>query len=77
MRVPLGTSDFLDRAGQCYPLRIGVVDEPGPGSGVATEAELITHCKSRLAGYKAPTSVEVRESIPRTATGKVQRTEGA
>ncbi len=42
-------------------------------SGVATDAELIAHCKSRLAGYKAPTSVEVRESIPRTATGKVQK----
>ncbi|MBW3638643.1 MAG: AMP-binding protein [Actinobacteria bacterium] len=42
-------------------------------SGEATEAELIAHCKSRLAGYKAPTSVEVRESIPRTATGKVQK----
>ncbi len=32
-----------------------------------------TCSKSRLAGYKAPTSVEVRESIPRTATGKVQK----
>jgi fatty-acyl-CoA synthase len=42
-------------------------------SGEATEAELIAHCKSRLAGYKAPTSVEVREAIPRTATGKVQK----
>jgi acyl-CoA synthetase (AMP-forming)/AMP-acid ligase II len=39
----------------------------------ADEAELIAHCKSRLAGYKAPTSVEVREAIPRTATGKVQK----
>ncbi|WP_286900998.1 AMP-binding protein [Thermocrispum sp.] len=38
-----------------------------------TEAELIAHCKQRLAGYKAPTSVEFRESIPRTATGKVQK----
>ena len=42
-------------------------------SGEATEAELIAHCKGRLAGYKAPTSVEVREAIPRTATGKVQK----
>ena len=42
-------------------------------SGEATEAELIAHCKSRLASYKAPTSVEVREAIPRTATGKVQK----
>jgi acyl-CoA synthetase (AMP-forming)/AMP-acid ligase II len=39
----------------------------------ATETELIAHCKSRLAGYKAPTSVELREAIPRTATGKVQK----
>ncbi len=39
----------------------------------ATEADLIAHCKTRLAGYKAPTSVELREEIPRTATGKVQK----
>jgi fatty-acyl-CoA synthase len=39
----------------------------------ADEAELIGHCKARLAGYKAPTSVELREAIPRTATGKVQK----
>ena len=39
----------------------------------ADEPELIAHCKARLAGYKAPTSVEFREVIPRTATGKVQK----
>ncbi|GAC1611579.1 MAG: AMP-binding protein [Mycobacteriales bacterium] len=39
----------------------------------ATEADLIAHCKSRLAGYKSPTSVELRSEIPRTATGKVQK----
>ncbi|MBP2337068.1 acyl-CoA synthetase (AMP-forming)/AMP-acid ligase II [Saccharothrix coeruleofusca] len=39
----------------------------------ATEAELIAHCKRRLAGYKAPTSVEFRAAIPRTATGKIQK----
>src|SRR5689334_15217407 len=39
----------------------------------ATEAELIAHCKQNLAGYKAPTSVELRDEIPRTATGKVQK----
>ncbi|NBM14220.1 AMP-binding protein [Streptomyces sp. GC420] len=38
-----------------------------------TEAEIIAHCKERLAGYKAPTSVEFRESIPVTATGKIQK----
>jgi acyl-CoA synthetase (AMP-forming)/AMP-acid ligase II len=39
----------------------------------ATEQELIKHCKDRLAGYKAPTSVEFRTEIPRTATGKIQK----
>ena len=39
----------------------------------ADEQELIAHCKARLAGYKAPTSVELRDAIPRTATGKVQK----
>jgi acyl-CoA synthetase (AMP-forming)/AMP-acid ligase II len=43
-----------------------------PGAS-ATEEELIRHCKERLAGYKAPTSVELREEIPRTATGKIQK----
>jgi fatty-acyl-CoA synthase len=39
----------------------------------ATEAELIDHCKSRLARYKAPTSVEFRDELARTATGKLQK----
>jgi len=38
-----------------------------------TEAELIAHCKAKVAGYKAPTSVEFRDQIPRTATGKIQK----
>jgi acyl-CoA synthetase (AMP-forming)/AMP-acid ligase II len=38
-----------------------------------TEAEVIAHCKERLAGFKAPTSVEFRDAIPRTATGKIQK----
>jgi fatty-acyl-CoA synthase len=39
----------------------------------ASEAELIAHCKKNLAGYKSPTSVEFRDAIPRTATGKIQK----
>ncbi|MGH3520037.1 MAG: AMP-binding protein [Haloechinothrix sp.] len=38
-----------------------------------TEAELIRYCKERLAGYKAPTSVEFRAELARTATGKLQK----
>jgi fatty-acyl-CoA synthase len=43
-----------------------------PGSHVS-EAELIAHCKAKAAGYKAPTSIDFVEVIPRTATGKVQK----
>ncbi|MFD8549639.1 AMP-binding protein [Streptomyces sp. NPDC059649] len=39
----------------------------------AEESDIIAHCKQHLAGYKAPTSVEFRASIPRTATGKIQK----
>jgi acyl-CoA synthetase (AMP-forming)/AMP-acid ligase II len=39
----------------------------------ATEDELIAHCKERLARYKAPTTVEFRDELARTATGKLQK----
>jgi fatty-acyl-CoA synthase len=39
----------------------------------ATEADLIEHCRDRLAHYKCPTSVEFREALDRTATGKLQK----
>ena len=40
----------------------------------ATEAELIAHWrKSKLARYKCPTSVEFRDELARTATGKLQK----
>jgi acyl-CoA synthetase (AMP-forming)/AMP-acid ligase II len=38
-----------------------------------TEEELIAWCKDRAAGYKAPTSVEFRDELARTATGKLQK----
>jgi len=38
-----------------------------------TEAELIAYVKGRVAHYKAPTSVEFREILARTATGKLQK----
>src|SRR5580704_15699969 len=38
-----------------------------------TEAELIAHCRDRLAHFKAPTSVEMRHQLERTATGKLQK----
>ncbi|WP_141013536.1 AMP-binding protein [Nocardioides sambongensis] len=50
-----------------------VVLADGGVAGPETEAELIAWCKERLAGYKAPTSVEFRDELARTATGKLQK----
>jgi acyl-CoA synthetase (AMP-forming)/AMP-acid ligase II len=38
-----------------------------------TVAEVLEHARKRLASFKVPTSVIVVDSIPKTATGKVQR----
>ncbi len=38
-----------------------------------TEADLIQHCRDRMAHFKAPTSVEFRDALDRTATGKLQK----
>ncbi len=38
-----------------------------------TEKELIEHCRGRMAHFKAPTAVEFRDALPRTATGKLQK----
>ena len=37
------------------------------------EAELIAWCKEKAAGFKAPTSIEFRDELARTATGKLQK----
>ena len=45
-----------------------------PKAGATLESEsVIRFCKERLAHYKAPKSVEVVSSVPRTALGKIDR----
>ena len=41
-----------------------------PGSAL-TETELIEFCRSRIAHYKCPRSVDFLDGLPKTATGKV------
>ena len=41
----------------------------------ATPAELIEFCKERMAAYKYPRQVEIRDDLPKTATGKILRRE--
>ena len=43
-----------------------------PGSTIG-EDEVIAHVRTKLAGYKCPKRVEFRDSLARTATGKLQK----
>jgi long-chain acyl-CoA synthetase len=66
---------------------VGAVGVPDEKSGEAvkivvvrkdaalTDAEIIAHCRQYLTGYKTPRHVEFRETLPRTAVGKVLRRE--
>jgi long-chain acyl-CoA synthetase len=38
-----------------------------------TEEEIIKFCKEKLAPYKVPKLVEFRDSIPKSAIGKILR----
>lgn len=53
-------------------LKPGLTADPAADPAV-DQAALIAHCKARAAGYKAPTRVEFRETLPRTSTGKLQK----
>lgn len=47
-----------------------IVLQPG---AEATEEEIIAYCRTKLAAYKVPRYVEFRDSLPRTAVGKLLR----
>jgi acyl-CoA synthetase (AMP-forming)/AMP-acid ligase II len=41
----------------------------------ATEAELVEHCRARLAGYKKPQSIDFVAELPKGSTGKILKRE--
>jgi len=55
--------DRLGSVGRAY-----VTLRPG---AVLDEAELIAYCRERLANFKAPREVVVRDELPRNASGKI------
>ncbi len=38
-----------------------------------TEADVLSHCRTNLTGYKVPKSVEFRQELPKTNVGKILR----
>jgi fatty-acyl-CoA synthase len=47
-----------------------VVLKPGM---TATESELIEFCRANMAHFKCPRVVRFTDTLPRTATGKIQK----
>ena len=45
---------------------------PRPGSGL-TEREILEHCAGRLADYKIPRQIVLRQELPLTPAGKIQK----
>lgn len=39
----------------------------------STESDLLAYCRERLADFKCPKKIHLTQTIPRTATGKIQR----
>jgi acyl-CoA synthetase (AMP-forming)/AMP-acid ligase II len=43
--------------------------------GTASEGDVITYAKERLANFKVPRQVEIVDALPRNPSGKVLKTE--
>jgi acyl-CoA synthetase (AMP-forming)/AMP-acid ligase II len=52
-----------------------VISAEGAGGQTLTRQEVLEHCLRRLPGYMVPDVVEFCEALPRTSTGKVDRTQ--
>jgi acyl-CoA synthetase (AMP-forming)/AMP-acid ligase II len=44
-------------------------------AAATTEKELLAFCRARLASFKLPQSIEIRESLPKGGTGKFLKSE--
>ncbi len=61
-----------DATGIAHPVAFVVLKEEC-SSSPALAREIQQHVRSRLSGFKCPTDVRFLDSLPKTATGKIQR----
>ena len=59
-------------SGKTHERSAGQADKPG-ATAADLDASLKDHVKATVGMWKYPRWVEVRESLPKTATGKIQR----
>ncbi|MBN8557149.1 MAG: long-chain-fatty-acid--CoA ligase, partial [Burkholderiales bacterium] len=64
----VGTPD--DKTGEA--VKLFVVKMPG---ATLTEAEVISHCRDGLTGYKVPKLVRFVDALPKSTVGKILRRE--
>lgn len=64
----IGIPDFM----RGEVIRAVVVLQPG---ATLSKRELMGYCRQQLADFKVPSQVEIRQSLPRTATGKIAKGE--
>jgi long-chain acyl-CoA synthetase len=51
-----------------------VVQAPAPGAaGPELEADLLAHCRSELATYKCPRTIDFVDELPRDPNGKLYK----
>jgi acyl-coenzyme A synthetase/AMP-(fatty) acid ligase len=54
----------------CFQINCAVILRDG---AALTENDLTAYCKKNLASFKVPKKIYITDSLPRTATGKIQR----
>jgi len=57
---------------EAFGERVHAVIVPRPGATLTAQA-VTDHCRTLIAGYKCPRSVEFRDQLPLTAAGKLQK----
>ena len=72
VKLARNPGEAADHASQILGMTIKGLVVVRPGHAV-TEPELIAFCRGRMAHFKCPTSIEFRDTLLRTATGKLQK----
>lgn len=66
---PVASCAVVGRANDRFGERVHVVVVLAPGTQLSME-ELVEHCRGKLAGYKSPRALEIRDALPLSGAEK-------